>query len=144
MSQFLNGKINQRTDRMARTVCCSPTRCWRRSKRALPDLTRILRISGNEMSPEFGILPEDLAPLLKLAAEYGIHAVHVGMGSACASPPWYFHHSRMPEQPQLDALAWVRKQTDLPLIAAGRMGRRIGSQRSSTKIWPTLWPWAVP
>ena len=31
--------------------------------------------------------------------------------------------SRLPEKPQLDALAWVRKQTDLPLIAAGRMGR---------------------
>ena len=58
-----------------------------------------------------------------MAGDAGIHAVHVGMGSACFSPPWYFHHSRLPEKPQIDALAWVRTQTGLPLIAAGRMGR---------------------
>jgi 2,4-dienoyl-CoA reductase-like NADH-dependent reductase (Old Yellow Enzyme family)/thioredoxin reductase len=123
MSQFLNRKINQRMDAYGQNRLLFANEVLAAVKAGAPDLTRILRISGNEMSPELGILPEDLAPLLKMAAEYGIHAVHVGMGSACASPPWYFHHSRMPEQPQLDALAWVRKQTDLPLIAAGRMGR---------------------
>ena len=58
-----------------------------------------------------------------MAAATGICAVHVGMGSACFSPPWYFHHARLPEKPQVDSLGWVRAQTDLPLIAAGRMGR---------------------
>jgi thioredoxin reductase len=75
------------------------------------------------MSPEFGIGTEDLAPLLKFAAATGICAVHVGMGSACFSPPWYFHHASLPEKPQMDALAWVRAQTELPLMVAGRMGR---------------------
>ena len=123
MSQFLNGKINTRTDDYGQNRLLFASDVLAAVKTGAPDLTRILRVSGNEMSPEFGIPPEDLAPLLKMAAEAGIHAVHVGMGSACASPPWYFHHSRLPEKPQLDALAWVREQTDLPLIAAGRLGR---------------------
>jgi thioredoxin reductase len=46
------------------------------------------------------------------------------MGNACFSPPWYFHHASLPEKPQIDALAWVRGHTSLPLIAAGRMGRK--------------------
>lgn len=46
------------------------------------------------------------------------------MGSSCFSPPWYFHHSSLSEKPQIDALTWVRDQTSLPVIAAGRMGRR--------------------
>jgi thioredoxin reductase len=75
------------------------------------------------MSPEFGISPDDLIPLFTLAGESGVSAIHVGMGSACFSPPWYFHHGSLPEKPQWDAVAWVRDQTDLPLIMAGRMGR---------------------
>lgn len=46
------------------------------------------------------------------------------MGSACFSPPWYFQHGSLPEKPRIDALAWIRKQTSLPLIAAGRLGRK--------------------
>jgi 2,4-dienoyl-CoA reductase-like NADH-dependent reductase (Old Yellow Enzyme family)/thioredoxin reductase len=123
VSQFLNGKINRRTDRYGQDRLLFAGEVLAAVKAGAPDLTRILRVSGNEMSPELGISPEDLAPLLKTAKESGIHAVHVGMGSSCASPPWYFHHGRLPEKPQMDALAWVRSQTDLPLIAAGRMGR---------------------
>ncbi len=123
MSQFLNGKINQRTDRYGQNRLLFAKEVLAAIKEGAPDLPCILRISGSEMSPDFGISTEDLAPLLKLAATTGIRAVHVGMGSACFSPPWYFHHASLPEKPQMDALAWVRAQTDLPLIAAGRMGR---------------------
>ncbi len=123
LSQFLNGKINQRTDRYGQNRLLFAQEVLAAVKAGAPDLPCMLRISGSEMSPEFGIPPEDLLPLLKLAATAGVCAVHVGMGSACFSPPWYFHHASLPEKPQMDALAWVRAQTDLPLIAAGRMGR---------------------
>jgi len=123
VSQFLNGKINRRKDRYGQDRLLFAGEVLAAVKDGAPDLTCILRVSGNEMSPEFGISPEDLAPLVKTAKGSGIHAVHVGMGSSCASPPWYFHHGRLPEKPQMDALAWVRSQTGLPLIAAGRMGR---------------------
>jgi 2,4-dienoyl-CoA reductase-like NADH-dependent reductase (Old Yellow Enzyme family)/thioredoxin reductase len=123
VSQFLNRKTNQRTDRYGQNRLLFAQEVLAAVNAGAPNLPCILRISGSEMSPEFGIPPEDLAPLLKLAAATGFRAVHVGMGSACFSPPWYFHHARLPEKPQMDALAWVRTQTDLPLIAAGRMGR---------------------
>jgi 2,4-dienoyl-CoA reductase-like NADH-dependent reductase (Old Yellow Enzyme family)/thioredoxin reductase len=123
LSQFLNGKINQRTDRYGQNRLLFAQEVLAAVKAGAPDLPCILRLSGNEMSPDFGIGAEDLAPLLKLASAAGICAVHVGMGSACFSPPWYFHHASLPEKPQMEALAWVRAQTNLPLIAAGRMGR---------------------
>jgi thioredoxin reductase len=75
------------------------------------------------MSPEFGISGEDMDPLLRWLEGQGIAAVHVGMGHACFSPPWYFHHGSLPEKPQLDALSRLRRQTSLPFVVAGRMGR---------------------
>ncbi|RLB27095.1 MAG: NADH:flavin oxidoreductase, partial [Deltaproteobacteria bacterium] len=61
---------------------------------------------------------------LNVAEQVGTSAFHVGMGNACFSPPWYFHHASLPQKPQVDALEWVRKQTFIPLIVAGRMGRK--------------------
>jgi 2,4-dienoyl-CoA reductase-like NADH-dependent reductase (Old Yellow Enzyme family) len=123
VSQFLNRKINQRTDVYGKYKLRFAHDIFHVVKEAAPSLPIILRISGNEMSSEFGIGPEDLHSLLELAGNEKISAIHVGMGSACFSPPWYFHHSSLPEQPQFDALAWVRQRTSLPIIVAGRMGR---------------------
>jgi 2,4-dienoyl-CoA reductase-like NADH-dependent reductase (Old Yellow Enzyme family)/thioredoxin reductase len=124
VSQFLNGKINKRNDRYGQDRLLFAREVMSSVKEGAPDLPCIVRISGNEMSPEFGISQEDLLPLLKLAEETGACAVHVGMGNACFSPPWYFHHGSLPEQPQMDAVSWLREQTSLPLILAGRMGRK--------------------
>jgi len=123
MSQFLNGKINQRTDKYGQKRSQFAEEVLSAVLEGANGLPCMLRISGSEMSPEFGISQEDLMPLLTLAENRRIVAIHVGMGSACFSPPWYFHHSSLPEKPQWDALAWVRGQTRLPLIVAGRMGR---------------------
>ncbi|MBW2363797.1 MAG: FAD-dependent oxidoreductase [Deltaproteobacteria bacterium] len=123
ISQFLNRKINKRKDIYGQDRSKFATEVLNAVKTGAPGLPLILRISGSEMSPEFGISQDDLMPLFKLAEESGISAIHVGMGSACFSPPWYFHHASLPEKPQWDAVAWVRDQTRLPLIMAGRMGR---------------------
>ncbi len=124
ISQFLNGKLNKREDRFGQDRLLFAREALSAVKQGAPDLPCILRISGNEMSPEFGISQDDLLPLLKLAEESGINAIHVGMGNACFSPPWYFHHSSLPDKPQMDALSWVREHTSIPLIVAGRMGRK--------------------
>jgi len=124
ISQFLNGKINQREDEYGQDRLLFAREVLTSVKQAAPELPLILRISGNEMSPEFGISQEEIASLLGLAEEMEINAIHVGMGSVCFSPPWYFHHTNLPEKPQTEALAWVRRQTSLPIIVAGRMGRR--------------------
>jgi 2,4-dienoyl-CoA reductase-like NADH-dependent reductase (Old Yellow Enzyme family)/thioredoxin reductase len=124
ISQFLNSKLNQRKDRFGKDRALFAREALARVKEGAPDLPLLLRISGDEMSPELGVSWEDMVSLIKLAEEFGICALHVGMGSACFSPPWYFHHGSLPETPQIDALSRLRKQTALPLIAAGRMGRK--------------------
>ncbi len=124
MSQFLNKKLNNRNDPYGRDRTLFGRRVFENVRQGAPELPLILRISGNEMSPEWGISQEEVGNLVKLAEEAGTCAVHVGMGSSCFSPPWYFHHSSLPTDPQRQALSWVRSNTTLPLIAAGRMGRR--------------------
>jgi 2,4-dienoyl-CoA reductase-like NADH-dependent reductase (Old Yellow Enzyme family)/thioredoxin reductase len=124
MSQFLNEKINKRNDRYGRDRLLLAKEVLSAVKEGAPNIPFMVRISGNEMSPEFGISREDLLPFLNVAEQVGTSAFHVGMGNACFSPPWYFHHASLPERPQVDALEWVRKQTSLPLIVAGRMGRK--------------------
>jgi 2,4-dienoyl-CoA reductase-like NADH-dependent reductase (Old Yellow Enzyme family)/thioredoxin reductase len=124
ISQFLNSKLNKRDDRYGQDRTLFAREALAQVRGGAPDLPLILRISGNEMSPEFAISQEDLLPILEGAEKMGIHAIHVGMGNACFSPPWYFHHGSLPDKPQMDALAWVRQHTRLPLIVAGRMGRK--------------------
>ncbi|QTA78241.1 NADH:flavin oxidoreductase [Desulfonema limicola] len=124
VSQFLNKKINKRTDSFGLDRLLFAKKVVSAVREGALSIPCFLRISGNEMSPEFGIDKDDLLPVLKLAEESGICAVHVGMGASCFSPPWYFHHSSLPEKPQVDSMAWVREHTSLPLIIAGRMGRK--------------------
>jgi 2,4-dienoyl-CoA reductase-like NADH-dependent reductase (Old Yellow Enzyme family)/NADPH-dependent 2,4-dienoyl-CoA reductase/sulfur reductase-like enzyme len=124
VSQFLNGKINKRADAYGQDRLYFARQVLARVKAGAPGMPILVRISGSEMSPEYGIAPEDLKPFISLAEESGVVAIHVGMGSSCFSPPWYFHHASLPQKPQMDALTWVRKHTALPIIAAGRMGRR--------------------
>ena len=123
VSQFLNAKTNKRTDRYGEDRLLFARKVIAKVKEGAPDLPMIVRIAGNEMSPEFGIAPEDMLPLLKLAESQGVVAIHMGMGNSCFNPPWYFHHGSLPEKPQMDALRWVRGHVSLPLIVAGRMGR---------------------
>ncbi len=124
ISQFLNSKLNKRDDRFGQDRALFAKQVFLKVKEGAPDIPIILRISGNEMSPVFGISREDLLPLLRLAEEQRFVAMHVGMGNACFSPPWYFHHGSLPDKPQREALSWVREQTSLPIIVAGRMGRK--------------------
>jgi len=124
ISQFLNGKINMRDDQYGRDRLLFAKEVLSAVKQGAPDTPFIVRISGNEMSPEFGIDQEDLLPFVNLAEQVGASAIHVGMGNSCFSPAWYFHHGSLPEKPQVDALEWLRKKTSLPLIVAGRMGRK--------------------
>jgi len=129
VSQFLNPKINRREDPYGKDRLLFARRVLSMVKEGAPDLLLILRLSGDEMAPGSGLSWNETVTLLELAEKEGIGAVHVGMGNACFSPPWYFHHASLPEGPQWDALAGIRKHTDLPLIVAGRMGRAEKVQR---------------
>jgi 2,4-dienoyl-CoA reductase-like NADH-dependent reductase (Old Yellow Enzyme family)/NADPH-dependent 2,4-dienoyl-CoA reductase/sulfur reductase-like enzyme len=124
VSQFLNEKINRRRDRYGEDRLLFAREVLAAIKQGAPGLPFIVRVSADEMSPDYGIAIGDLEPFMSLAEEQGAAAVHAGMGNSCFSPPWYFHHGSLPEKPQIEGLTWLRKHTSLPLIAAGRMGRK--------------------
>jgi 2,4-dienoyl-CoA reductase-like NADH-dependent reductase (Old Yellow Enzyme family)/thioredoxin reductase len=124
ISQFLNGKTNKRRDSYGQDRLLFARNVLSVVQESTLGIPILMRVSGNEMSLDFGIRHEDLLPLIRLAEDQGVAAVHVGMGHTCFSPAWYFHHGKLPESPQMDALWWIRQQTSLALIAAGRMGRR--------------------
>ncbi len=125
VAQFLSPRTNHRTDRYGG----SAEKRLRFAGEVLDavrdgmdgELPIIVRISGDEMV-EGGLGPEDLAPLLELAEARGVAAVHVGMGSACDTPPWYYAHMALPFEPQERAVEAIAGLTRLPLIVAGRMG----------------------
>ncbi|MBW2041139.1 MAG: FAD-dependent oxidoreductase [Deltaproteobacteria bacterium] len=123
VSQFLNHKINKRSDIYGENRLAFAEKVLAAIKKEAPDLPLFIRISGDEMSPQLGIERDELRALIHLAEDFGAAAIHVGMGNSCFSPPWYFHHASLPEKPQMDALSWVRQETRLPLAVAGRMGR---------------------
>ncbi|NOZ78963.1 MAG: FAD-dependent oxidoreductase [Acidobacteria bacterium] len=124
-AQFLSPKTNRRTDayggslqnrlRFAREVLTAVERGMN------AELPVIIRVSGSEMT-EDGLGPDELAPLLAMAEEMGVVAIHVGMGSACETPPWYYAHMALGFEPQEAAVAKIRTLTRLPIIVAGRVG----------------------
>jgi len=123
ISQFLNAKINQRQDPYGQDRMLFAKEVFTAVREGAPSIPIVVRISGDEMSPDFGISGEDMHPLLRWLESKGVAAVHLGMGHACFSPPWYFHHGSLPDKPQRDAISRLRDQTSLPFIVAGRMGR---------------------
>jgi len=125
VAQFLSPRTNGRTDRYGGTLQ-NRLRFAGEVLEAVVDgmdgeLPVIVRISGDEMV-EGGLGPADLEPLLRLLETRGVAAVHVGMGSACDTPPWYYAHMALPMEPQERAVARIAELTRLPLIVAGRMG----------------------
>jgi 2,4-dienoyl-CoA reductase-like NADH-dependent reductase (Old Yellow Enzyme family)/thioredoxin reductase len=122
VDQFLNPALNQREDDygvdrflFARSVIQTVAEAGR-------GLALIIRISGEGMAPGKSTLPEDIDRMVNIARDAGFSAVHVGMGSTCFSPAWYFHHMSLPEEPQERALRRVKANSGMSLIAAGRMG----------------------
>ncbi len=125
VAQFLSPRTNHRGDRYGGSLK-NRLRFAGEVLDAVQDgmdgeLPIIVRISGDEMVEE-GLGPGDLEPLFRLAEDRGVAAIHVGMGSACDTPPWYYAHMALPMEPQERAIQRIAELTDLPLIVAGRMG----------------------
>lgn len=124
LSQFFSPRTNKRNDewggdeqgrlRLSKLVLDGV-------KAEIGSIPLVARISGKEFV-EGGLEPGDMAPMLKMFEEAGVAAVHVGMGNACDSPPWYFHHMSLPQAAQEQVFAAIRKMTNLKLIAVGRLG----------------------
>jgi 2,4-dienoyl-CoA reductase-like NADH-dependent reductase (Old Yellow Enzyme family)/thioredoxin reductase len=129
LAQFLNSEINNRDDDYGSDRTLLLRQVIQEVADIASGLTLILRVSGEEMAPGKSTNVEDIDKAIKLAHKAGFSAVHVGMGSSCFTPPWYFHHMSLPEQPQEKALARIKNSAEMPVIAAGRMGSLDRSKR---------------
>ena len=121
IQQFLSKRTNLREDEYGQDKTLFIKEVFDVVRAERGDLTVLVRISGHEFV-ENGFGPAENAIILNLAKEYGFDAIHCGFGNACDTPPWYYSHMALPEQKQLEVVGAIRKQTDLPLIVAGRMG----------------------
>ncbi len=120
VSQFLSPRTNSRQDEYGRDKTLFLKKVLTEVAKNRGEMAVLIRISTSEFL-EGGLIPEDNRPILELAAKHGFDAIHCGMGNACDTPPFYYAHMAIPESRQLDALTALRKMTNLPLIAAGRM-----------------------
>ena len=120
ISQFLSDRTNLRDDEYGKDKSLFLNRVFDLVQKNRGNLTTFVRISASEFVKE-GIDPEKNRVILDAAEKYGFDAVHCGLGSSCDTPPWYFSHMAMPQEKQIEVFKKIRKMTDLPMIAAGRM-----------------------
>ncbi|MDZ7579236.1 MAG: hypothetical protein U5R30_01035 [Deltaproteobacteria bacterium] len=123
VSQFLNRKINNRSDRFGEDRLAFAEEVFAAVKEGASDIPLIVRVSGSEMSPEFGIDREDLLPFIQMAEKMRYCCHPRGNGKLLFQSTLVFSPLQSAGKTQMDALAWIRKQTNHPVIAAGRMGR---------------------
>jgi 2,4-dienoyl-CoA reductase-like NADH-dependent reductase (Old Yellow Enzyme family)/NADPH-dependent 2,4-dienoyl-CoA reductase/sulfur reductase-like enzyme len=128
ISQFLREDTNKRGDQFGKYPLLFAKKVFEEVFKHAQDIPVIMRISGSEFV-EGGLTPQKNEKLISLAEEFGAAAIHVGLGNACDSPPWYFNHMALPEEPQYKVLKEIKSMTNLPLIVVGRMASREKLQR---------------
>ncbi|MCD6187635.1 MAG: FAD-dependent oxidoreductase [Desulfuromusa sp.] len=121
IQQFLSPRSNLREDEYGQDKTRFIKQVFDIVRAERAKLAVLVRISGHDFV-ENGFGPAENRVILDLAKEYGFDAIHCGFGNACDTPPWYYSHMALPEQKQLEVVTAIRKQTELPLIVAGRMG----------------------
>jgi len=128
ISQFLREDTNKRKDQFGKDPLLFAKRVFEEVFKHAKGIPVIIRISGSEFV-EGGLTPQKQEKLIALAEDFGAAAIHVGFGNACDSPPWYFNHMALPEEPQYQVFKEIKRITNLPLIVVGRMASREKLQR---------------
>jgi len=86
-----------------------------------PDFPVICRMSGKEYVANGLTLQESRQIAGRLVA-LSADALHVGGGTACETPGWFFQHMALPRGEFLGAAAVIRRAVSVPVIAVGRLG----------------------
>jgi 2,4-dienoyl-CoA reductase-like NADH-dependent reductase (Old Yellow Enzyme family)/thioredoxin reductase len=86
-----------------------------------PDFPVICRISGEEYVPG-GLTIEESREIAWWLQALSADALHVGGGTACEAPAWFFQHMALPRGDFLRAAALIRQAVSIPVIAVGRLG----------------------
>ncbi len=137
IAQFLKERTNKRSDEYGQDKTLFARRVFEEVFSKADGLPIIVRISGNEFV-EDGITPEDNKPILALTKEFGAVAVHVGLGNACDTPPWYYSATFTPVEKQIEAFKTIKGLTDLPVIVDGRMANKDKIEQALNEGWADL------
>ncbi|MBO8161854.1 MAG: FAD-dependent oxidoreductase [Thermosipho sp. (in: Bacteria)] len=117
--QFYSKRLNKRNDEYGEDRFLFAKELLASIKEVI-EIPIFLRVSGSEFIPD-GIDNKDLAEIFSLAEKYGVSVIHIGWGNACDSVAWYYNHMSLPIEPMNNKLEEIRKMTNLPIIAVGRM-----------------------
>ena len=86
-----------------------------------PDFPVICRVSGKEYVAN-GLTLGDSCEVARRLEALSADALHIGGGTACESPAWFFQHMALPRGEFLRTAAVIKHAVSIPVIAVGRMG----------------------
>ena len=122
LAQFISPFVNDRTDEFGGSFE-NRIRFPLEALQAVMDsvnLPIIVRISGDEMTPEGIKLPE-MIELSKILEKKGVRAIHVSAGTVCSTPPWFFQHMFVPKGKTWEMAKKIKKEINIPAIFVGRV-----------------------
>ncbi len=134
IAQFLKERTNKRTDEYGKDKLLFAKQVFEEVFSNADGMDVIVRIAGNEFV-EGGITPEDNKPIIELAEKHGACAIHVGLGNACDTPPWYYSATFTPVEKQIEAFKAIKGLTKLPVIVDGRMANKEKIQQALSEGW---------
>ncbi|MBC8527739.1 MAG: FAD-dependent oxidoreductase [Candidatus Cloacimonetes bacterium] len=122
IAQFISPAVNDRTDEYGGNFdnrIKFPLEILKAVKNAV-DIPVIVRISGDEMTPNGIKLPE-MIEFSKILELNGVDAIHVSAGTVCSTPPWYFQHMFVPKGKTWDMAKKIKENVNIPIIAVGQI-----------------------
>jgi len=121
VAQFLSPRTNRRDDAYGQPWRFADEIASAVIDHLAPGMPWTIRLSADERVPG-GLGIDDAERLAKRADTWKCAALHVVTGSACDSPAWYYQQMSMPEGVNESLALELRSHTNLPIIAAGRLG----------------------
>ena len=125
LAQFISPQVNHRTDEFGgdfENRIKFPLEVVRAVMSAV-DIPVIIRISGDEMTPE-GFHIDEMVQFARIMEKYGAAAIHVSAGSVCSTPPWFFQHMFVPKGKTWALADTIREKIDIPVIYVGRINTK--------------------
>jgi len=125
LAQFLSPQVNHRTDEYGgdfENRIRFPLELVQAVKSSV-DIPVIIRISGDEMTPE-GYHIGEMVHFTRIMEKSGAAAIHVSAGSVCSTPPWFFQHMFVPKGKTWALADTIREKIDIPVIYVGRINTK--------------------